>query len=186
MLLPVGRWNSHRVSYSNFSFGVLSRTVLWTARRGCNGLSNKSHCGKCKYGRIWNKSHQFNTSSPYLWKRFVDDTFTIIKSSEKTRFLKHLNTIDPNIQFTSEECRIDGSMPFLDILITLKEDGSLSTTVYRKPTHTDVYLQWDNNHAISSKYSVVGSLHHRAKTICSCHELLQQEEDHLKQALTRY
>ena len=80
--------------------------------------------------------------SPYLWKRFVDDTFTIIKSSEKARFLEHLNTIGPNIQFTSEECRKDGSMPFLDILIAPREDGSLSTTVYRKPTHTDLYFQW--------------------------------------------
>ena len=38
---------------------------------------------------------------------------------------------------------------------------------------------------VLSKYSVVSSLHHRAKTICSSPELLQQEEDHLKQALTR-
>ena len=65
-------------------------------------------------------------------------------------------------------------MPFLDILITPKEDASLSTTLYRKPTHTDLYLQWGSNHTVSSKYSVVGSLHHRAKTICSSHELLQQ------------
>ena len=57
--------------------------------------------------------------------------------------------------------------------------------VYRKPTHTDLYLQWDSNHTVSSKYSVVGSLHHRAQTICSSPELLQQEEEHLKQAFTR-
>ena len=57
--------------------------------------------------------------------------------------------------------------------------------MYRKPTHTDLYLQWDSNHTVSSKYSVVGSLHHRAQTICSSPELLQQEEEHLKQALTR-
>ena len=78
-------------------------------------------------------------------------------------------------------------MPFLNILISPKEDGSLSTTVYRKPTHTDLYLQWDSNHTVSSKYSVVvvGSLHHRAQTICSSPELLQQEEEHLKQALIR-
>ena len=118
--------------------------------------------------------------------RFVNDTFTIIKSSEKERFLEHLNSIDPNIQFTSEECREDGSMPFLDILLTPREDGSLNTTVYREPTHTDLYLQWGSNHTVSSKYSVVGALHHRTKTICSNQELLQQEEDHLKQALTRY
>ena len=60
-----------------------------------------------------------------------------------------------------------------------------STTLYRKPTHTDLYLQWDSNHTVSSKYSVVGSLHHRAQTICSSPELFQQDEEHLKQALTR-
>ena len=76
-------------------------------------------------------------------------------------------------------------MPFLDILITPKEDGSLSTTVYRKPTHTDLYLQWDSNHTMTSKYSVVGNLPHRDQVICSSPELLQQEEKHLHQALTR-
>ena len=85
---------------------------------------------------------------PFLWKRFIDDTFTIIKSSEKAWFLEHLNTIDPSILFTSEESREDGSMPFLDILITPREDVSLSTTVYRKPTHTDLYLQWGSNHTV--------------------------------------
>ena len=85
----------------------------------------------------------------------MDDTFTIIKSSQKTSFLEHFKTIDQHIQFNSEESRQEGSMPFLNILITPKEDGSLSTTVYRKPTHTDLYLQRDSNHTVSSKYSVV-------------------------------
>ena len=80
--------------------------------------------------------------SPYLWKRFVDDTFTILKSSQKRAFLDHINSIDQHMQFTSEEQREDGSMPFLDILVMPNKDGSLSTTVYRKPTHTDLYLHW--------------------------------------------
>ena len=121
-------------------------------------------------------------SPQYLWKRFVDDTFTIIKSSEKARFLQHLNSIDPVYSLPVKNVE---KMPFLDILITPREDGSLNTTVYRKPTHTDLYLQWGSNHTVSSKYSVVGALHHRAKTICSNQELLQQEEDHVQQALTR-
>ena len=54
-------------------------------------------------------------------------------------------------------------MPFLDILITPKEDGSLKTSVFRKPTHTDLYVQWDSHHTIPSKYSVAGTLYHRAK-----------------------
>ena len=76
-------------------------------------------------------------------------------------------------------------MPFLDILIIPNEDGSLSPTVYRKPTHTDLYLQWDSHHTISSTFSVIGTLHHRAQTVCSNPQLLQQEEDHLYKALTK-
>ena len=55
---------------------------------------------------------------PYLWKRFVDDTFTIIESSQKNKFLEHINSIDKYIQFTVEYQRSDGIIPFLDILIT--------------------------------------------------------------------
>ena len=121
--------------------------------------------------------------TPYLWKRFVD-TFTIIKSSHKEEFLDHINSVDKHIQFTCEDPKEDGSMPFLDILIRPNEDCSLNTSVYRKPTHTDLYLQWDSHHTIPSKYSVVGTLHHRAKSICSNPHLLPQE-DHLHRALTK-
>ena len=102
-------------------------------------------------------------SPPVFWKRFVDDTFIIIKKQHRNSFLEHLNSIHPSIKFFSEETRGDGSMPFPDILITPKEDGSLQTSVYRKPTHTDLYLQWDSHYTIPSKYSVVGTLYHGAK-----------------------
>ena len=75
--------------------------------------------------------------------------------------------------------------PRSDILLTPGEDGKITTSVFRKPTHTDLYMQWDSNHAISSKYSVIGTLHYRANTICSSPELLQKEEQHLKNVLTR-
>ena len=76
-----------------------------------------------------------STTPPILWKRFVDDTFTIIKKNNKDSFLEHLNSINPKIQFTCEETREDGSMPFLDILVTPEDDGSLKTSVFRKTTH---------------------------------------------------
>ena len=76
-------------------------------------------------------------------------------------------------------------MPFLDILIIPNGDGSLSTTVYRNPTHTDLYLQWDSHHTVPSKYSVIGTLQHRAETICSSPQLFQQEEKYLQKALQR-
>ena len=66
-----------------------------------------------------------------------------------------------------------------------EEDGSLKTSVFRKKTLTDLYLQWDSHHTIPSKYSVAGTLFHRANTICSTPQLLQKEEEHLFSALTR-
>ena len=124
-------------------------------------------------------------SPSQFWKRYVDDTFTILESSKKEEFLEHLNSIDQQIQFTAEEPREDGAMPFLDILVSPGRDGSLSTSVHRKPTHTDLYLQWESHHPLSSKYSVIGTLQHRANTICSNPQLLHEEEKHLHQALKR-
>ena len=57
--------------------------------------------------------------------------------------------------------------------------------MYRKPTHTDQYLQWDSHHHLSAKFSVIQTLSHRASTVCSKPELLQQENDHLRKALTK-
>ena len=131
------------------------------------------------------KAIESSPHPPCFWRRFVDDTFTIIYTAHKESFLEHLNSIDDHIQFTSEDSRPDGSMPFLEILIIPNQDGSLSTTVYRKPTHTDLYLQWDSHHTVSAKDSVVGTLYHRAETICSSPLLLQQEEKHLQKALHR-
>ena len=87
--------------------------------------------------------------------------------------------------FTCEEADEDGSIAFLDMLITPDEDGRLNTSVYRKATHTDQYLHWDSHHAITSKYSVVGTLFHRARTISSKPGQLQKEEKHLYQSLRR-
>ena len=120
---------------------------------------------------------------PSLWRRFVDDTFVIMKKSQKESFISHINSIDDKIQFTIEDSREDGSMPFLDTLVTPCSDGSLSTRVYRKPTHTDLYLQWDSHHTIAAKYSVVSTLHHRAKAVCSTQQLLDEEEHHLQKVL---
>ena len=78
----------------------------------------------------------------------------------------------------------DGSLPFLDTLIHKQPDNSLSTSVLQKATHTDLYLQWNSHHHLSAKYSVINTLRHRAKTVCSNHHLLEEEEKHLNRALS--
>ena len=56
-------------------------------------------------------------STPKIWKRFVDATFTIIQKADKDAFLDHINSIYSNIHFTYEDPKEYGSIPFLDMLI---------------------------------------------------------------------
>ena len=115
--------------------------------------------------------------------QFVDDTFFIHKEVNKQGFLQHINSVDPAIKFTVEDNKEDGFIPFLDTIVKPEADGTLSITVYKKPTPTDQYLQWDSHHHLSAKFSVIHTLSHRAKTVCSKPELLQQS--HLRKALTK-
>ena len=73
----------------------------------------------------------------------------------------------------------------MDTIVKPEVDGSLSITVYRKPTHTDQYLQWDSHRHLSAKFSDIQTLSHRASTVCSNPELFQKEKDHLRKALTK-
>ena len=76
-----------------------------------------------------------------------------------------------------------GSLPFLDTLVTIEPDNTFSTTVYRKPTHTDQYLHWDSNHHITAKQSVFNTLAHRAKIVSSTQDKMDRELQHIKTAL---
>ena len=90
-----------------------------------------------------------------------------------------------HMQFTSGGAGDDGCTPFLDILITPDKAINVTTTVYRKPIHMDLYLQWDSNHTVASKYCVVDSLQHRVNTISSDADLLKTAQKHLQLAVER-
>ena len=81
----------------------------------------------------------------------MDDTFVIQKEVHKWDFLQHINSVDSAIQFTVENNEEDGVILFLDITVKSEVDGNLFITVYRKPTHTDQYLQWDSHYHLSAK-----------------------------------
>ena len=118
-----------------------------------------------------------------LLLRFVDNTFVIIKEEHSQPLLHHINNQDPHIQFTVEEPTQQGTLPFLDTLVTTEPNNTFSTTVYRKPTHTDQYLHRYSNHHITSKQSVYNTLAHRAKIVSSNQEILDKELQHIRKAL---
>ena len=99
------------------------------------------------------------TVSPKFWKRYVDDSFCIIKS-DAASFHDSLNSIDQHISFTIEH-EYNGQLPFLDTLIS-RDNGKRLVDIYRKPTHTDRYLDFHSHHDRKHKISTAQTLLHRA------------------------
>ena len=92
-------------------------------------------------------------SSPTLfkwWFRYVDDVHSATRKDQVNKLQEHLDNIDPHIKFTIELPGTDG-LPFLDT-VTKPTPNSSESTVYRKPTQTDRYLDYNSNHPISVNY----------------------------------
>ena len=84
-------------------------------------------------------------TSPTLikwWLRFVDDVHSATRKDQVNKLQEHLNSIDPYIKFIIELPETDG-LPFLDTL-TKSTPKSIESTVYRKTTHTDRYLDYNS------------------------------------------
>ena len=112
---------------------------------------------------------------PLMYKRFVDDTFSVfVKRERALNFFRELNDIHPALKFTMEE-ESEGKLPFMDVLVE-RCDGKLVRSVYRKPTFTGQYVRWDSFAPTDQKISVLKSLVSRAKKICSSSRL----DDELK------
>ena len=106
---------------------------------------------------------------PSLWLRYVDDVYAIMEKTEVEPFHDYLNTISTSIKFT-KELEKSGQLVFLDVSIQQMEDGSFATCVYRKPTHTDRYLQYSSHHPVNQKVSLARTLFSRANSITSNNE----------------
>ena len=66
-------------------------------------------------------------------------TFTPFAAGKGWLELSYTNGVRATIKFRVEQ-EEDGTLPFLDMLLRRREDGSLDVSVYRKPTHTDRYI----------------------------------------------
>ena len=74
-------------------------------------------------------------------------------------------------------------MPFLDTWITHHDDGTLSTTVFWKKTHTDKYLDFESHHPLAHKAAVADTLFNQAVRICKDFSDKMKEKEHVAQAL---
>ena len=99
------------------------------------------------------------------WMRYVDDTVAAIHPDHIKDALKTLNSFNKRIQFT-HEIEKDCTLPFLDVKLIRKEQH-VDTTVYRKPTTSNIYLHWHSFAPKSWKISTLKSMILRAYKICS-------------------
>ena len=77
----------------------------------------------------------------------------------------------------------DSTLPFLDTLVSPGLDNTLTTTVYRKPTHMDQHFHLDGNHSISAKNNVFNTFAHTARMVCTNQSALEQEIYHIRKTL---
>ena len=121
-------------------------------------------------------------SGPKLWQRYIDDTFVLLKQDKHTHFFNHINAVENSINFTMEK-ETNGSIAFLDTLITRLEHGQLRSKVYRKPTHTCKYLHFRSEHPVAHKRAVLNTLLQRADKLCDQESEQKKEIDLVRSTL---
>ena len=122
---------------------------------------------------------------PKFWKRYVDDVCVAMKRDETDDFLNHLNSIELTIQFSVEPEDDDNTLPFLDTRLHHMEGGTIQTSVYRKPTHTDRYLDYMSHHPIEHKKGVVQTFCTRAERLSSTPNKKSSEVKHIFNVLKK-
>ena len=114
--------------------------------------------------------------------RYVDDILVFTESFHDTDdIMDFFNKAHPNIKFTSE-CGADNQIPFLDVLLKRRQDGTLQRSVYHKPTSSGQYLHFESSSPIEHKRALVKTLFHRARRICTS-DTIDQTEENIKKDL---
>ena len=117
-----------------------------------------------------NKSCQ---KPPKHYRHFVDDGFGQFTCKQHAdEFFQHLNFLTQDLRYTIEHPSTDGSLPYFDVLI----HSHKLTSVYRKPTHTNLYTNYSSAAPSSTKNSIISSITRRAYTICSPKHLKHELE----------
>ena len=117
-------------------------------------------------------------------KRYVNDTFCDVKISTVNDISNKINGFHQNIQFTYE-LEKNNKLAFLDVLLKCNK-GTIETTVYRKVTNGDIYLNWKSFSPCSWKHNTLKTIIRRVYLICSTPVYLQEELDHIAYVFEKF
>ena len=160
--------------------------ILQTNWRCSNGFA---HCSSaCRHNngpRCRSSCHKnYVQNKPIVLWRYVGDTFVAFNDmSVLDIFFITLNSAHNNVTFTKElEC--GDSLAFLDVLIEKTQSG-IQTTMYRKPTHSGLYIHWTSFIPHHQKRNPVFGLLDRAYKIASTYNAIHSEFMNIKSMLIR-
>ena len=133
-------------------------------------------------GREWRKRDRAEVD---WWHRFRDDCLGLFRGTQADFrvFLETMNSVDPAIKFTSEVDFEKNCVNFLDVTISIDDQGFLRTDLYTKPNTLNQLLLPTSAHPPSVTRGSVYSLAIRLRRICCTDELFELRASQLKQRL---
>ena len=126
-----------------------------------------------------------NVKQPKFYRRYVDDIFAVFESAaDRDQFYDCLNSAHVNLQFTMENVdTVSNSLPFLDVSVRIAESSQFETSVYRKPTNTNVVLNYEAVAPTKWKRAIIKCFLTRAKRNTSSQYLFEKEVRYIKSML---
>ena len=95
-----------------------------------------------------------------------------------------MNSFHKNIQFTYE-LENQNKLPFLDVLL-IPRGYTIETTVYRKSTENEIYLNWGSFAPVTWKRGTLKTLFNRGYIVCSTDYHLKKELDYLRYVFQKH
>ncbi|XP_078375806.1 uncharacterized protein LOC144659252 [Oculina patagonica] len=134
--------------------------------------------------KIENELLRQSSNKPILWKRFIDNVFTMWDKNEIDEFLLEANSFHPTIKFTAD---ISGTETTFLVTIVYKGDrfnkeSILDVRTHYKPTETFQYTNYHSYHPPGESCRPVNTLQTPKASLtasnslfmpiqCSCSEL---------------
>ena len=167
-----GIGQANACAYAGIFMAEVEETALfnWGRRGG----------GRMRKGLEWRQGNRAELGA--FW-RFRDDCLGLFRGTKADflTLLAALNGVDPAIRFTEEG--FGHAVNFLDVRITLGEDGKLHTTLYVKPNTKNQLLLPSSSHPPFVTRSSAYSLFLRLRRICSDEASFLEEADKLQERL---
>ena len=121
---------------------------------------------------ILQEFEQLTGLRPTTWLRFLDDVFFLWPHGEEKlrEFMQFIQDfaerkkMKTDLKFTFE---IGESVPFLDTVVSLTDEGFLKTDLYSKKTDAHLYLRKDSCHPPSCTKGLIKGELLRARRICT-------------------